>query len=180
MRRVRGALSQDALTRWALNPATLITVLGPALADVCLWFFIATSNGKMATLTKSPEVCALLEHRTQLYTMVIAYGFCVIELIFGPLAPVSRSGLRKDRPSWGMAAIIIIGIIIGALGFGGYLMSERVIELYQSGACLRGVPSPDDPPPLASPITWIRALIVIVLFIATLTEQRGSNSESAK
>lgn len=173
----RVALSLDAFTRWAVNPATLVTILGPALADISLWFFVATSTGKMAALTKSPDVCALLEHRTQFYTMIVAYGFFVIELIFGSQGPIARAASRRHRPNWGAAAILSIGFGIGIFVFGGYMMSERVIEMYRAGACLSGVPSPVDPPPLGSPITWIRALIVIVLALAMFTEPRETTSE---
>jgi hypothetical protein len=172
----RRIFTHENVRRWLFNPATLVTIAGPTISDVCLWFFVASSAGQYAVLAKNPNVCALIEHRTQLYTLVVAYCFCVIELIFGVWGGTSIK--KRNASTWRTTLTFCLGgiILFGALG--GYLMSENVVDMYRHGSCALGIPSPGDMPPLRSPITWLRILVLLLVLVATTLERASPPPEA--
>lgn len=164
---VRNSFSHESLQRWVTNPATLVTVGAPIIIDTCLWNFVATSSGNYANLAKTPDVCALLEHRTQLYTMLVASAFCVFQALLWSFFGGKQDGTEvKPRSPWATTVVIILCCALVWAIFSGTLMSENVVALYKAGACEHGVPSPMEFPPLSSPITWLRIFILFLILFA--------------
>jgi hypothetical protein len=164
----RSVFTHDTLLRWVSNPATLVTVGAPILIDTSIWKFLASSTGSYAVLARTPDVCALLEHRTQLYTMLVACAFCIFQVLLWSFFGGAAEGTEeKKRAGWRHTIAIVLGIILIWTIFSGRLMSEDVVAMYKLGACQQGVPSPMEFPPLASPITQMRIFIVFLLLFAS-------------
>jgi hypothetical protein len=168
-------LSHDTIMAWLLSPAVLVTICAPILIDTSLWFFLAASpGGDYAQLARTPSVCALLEHRTQLYTMLIAFAFCTMQ-IFAPGAgdiAQNRQEIRQSKFRLKHTIFAVLVVCVTFAIFGGHLMSETVVGLYKAGACEQGVASPLQMPPLTSPVTWLRVFILVVAFFTALSESR--------
>lgn len=80
--RSRASFWHRHLLAWITNPATLITVLAPVTISVCVAYFISSNDhGTYRNLIKEPNTCALLEHRTNLYTLIVASAFLIFELV---------------------------------------------------------------------------------------------------
>jgi hypothetical protein len=163
-----GPFTHSNLLRWVRNPATLVTIGAPIVIDTCLWNFLAVSTGSYANLARSPDVCALLEHRTQLYTMLVASAFCIFQaLLWSLFGAGQEDNNSKPRSPWRTTVVIFLSCALLWAVFSGTLMSENVVALYKVGACEHGVPSPMDIPPLSSPITWLRIFIAVLVLFAS-------------
>lgn len=175
---VRGAFTHDNLLRWVRNPATLVSVGAPTIIATSLWNFLASSTGSYAVLARTPEVCALLEHRTQLYTMLVACAFCVFQVLLWSFFGGAQEGTeRVPRTGWRNTIVIVLsGLLLWTI-FSGTLMSESVIAMYRVGACEYGVPSPTDIPPLASPITQMRIFILVLVLFASARNGKHAPAE---
>jgi hypothetical protein len=101
--------------------------------------------------------------------MLVAFAFCVIQ-VFDVKLRATGEARQQMRFGWPhtLLLILIAAVLIGV--FGGYLMSEPVVDMYKAGYCEQGVSSPFQVPPLSSPITWLRAFILIVVFFSTVAE----------
>jgi hypothetical protein len=144
----------------------------PILVSLCLALFLSSSEpspGSYAELAKSAKNCALLEHRTQLCVLIVALGFCILQVWKGPLlSMVAAADEPSERgPGWPMTLTLILVFVFGFFFLHGELMTERVVDLYRDGNCSLGKVSALEFPPLWSPITWLRVIIIVVAFLSS-------------
>src|ERR1700733_12315489 len=154
--------------RSALNPATLVTAGAPWLIAVAQAFYVANKAGGYADLINQPRVCGLLEHRTQLYTLIVAYFFYLFIVI-----RICVASGKTTSGSWNyyrlethkhivviLIAFLATSIYTGWFILGGHVMTRSLIDIYANlESCREGTITATEFPPLSSPITWLRIFV---------------------
>lgn len=147
----------------AMNPATIITLIAPLLIIVSEAFFRSNSSELYIRILKTKEVCGLLDHRTQMYTLIVAYFFFLLqtgEIVFRRLRTTSGTiDLRKKEAFPGYCALTMLVSVVAFfwLMLTGHFMTSDVVEQYSNlPGCVGGNVGTMQMPPLTSPITIFR------------------------
>lgn len=148
-----------------LNPVSVVALFGPLLISVNLLWLRANlpADHHLMTFTNDPVVLAFLDYRIQLFTAIIAFVFYFFDNIrkYWHFARQADLNLFWDRADIKKQINIVVGVLITVIVLytmiSGAWAKEWIINCYlrPAGSFEIGVV-----PPLDSPLTWLRVLII--------------------
>jgi len=170
------------------NPSSIVAVAAPTILSIVELFFLINDSGPYNKALIDPNVCALLEHRTQLYTLVVAYFFFTLQ--FSNMVHrqiVTRNGSwewkrAKDHSHLGhcTALFAALTISLGYLFLSGRMMTTTGLDAYRSlKSCTHHQIYAVELPPLDAWVTICRFLVAIIAFSVTLLDRRHVSKSAA-
>ncbi len=148
------------------HPVLLISFFGPLVVGLNLRL-VQLYDSPLKKLLEDKWVFALIDFHLQFYTLILAYLFFWIEVFARafwfiqktPHVPTAIQALRDSAPAMLITTLVVLNLFGGAYAlFSGQLASPETIELYLPSDAHRL--GEIEIPPLESPITWFRALLV--------------------
>jgi hypothetical protein len=153
----------------------------PTVLAIAESFFLANETGPYKDALANPNVCALLELRTQLYTLVIVYFFFAVQFVEMTLLQVktSEGGWHwprlKEHKHYGhcLALFVIVSLGLWYLFANGLLMTSGALDSYRAlRSCSSFHVSSYEFPPLDTWITISRFGVGIMAFVITYLDRR--------
>ncbi len=168
-----------SIIRALFNPATLLTFFAPPLIAVTEAFFRTDVGPRYLSVVQQEEVCGLLDHRTQLYTLIVAFAFFLLQtgavagkrLVTVP-GNINLEKIKHDPfVGWYIVTMFLISVAFFVCMFSGRFMTPQIVDMYAAlPTCVMKHVGQFGMPPLSSPITIFRAVIGGAALAITLNE----------
>ena len=173
--------------KWIFDPTIFVTTFAPWAIQNALLIFrdqvTRIPNDQMKAfqdMLLTPTVYTLIDFSVQLYTAFLGWIFLCFKLGSSYAHILFVSSEKNSDSNWKdtLGALIFILVLISGLlifVFGIYWNID-ILQLYDKGIGTRV-----EPPPLKSPITWLRGIILIIgVFAFILPNNKTGQNKSSK